>query len=263
MRRKGAERRVWARLLGRLCAASGFQVVPCGFPIQRQSIWQTILHLLSDIREPVVLDGGAHYGETVDQLLRILPSATVHSFEPNPRAYHRLRAEAEHYGERVRTYQVALGATPGRMRLNIARDDQTSSLKPVSQAGRQLFGQRMTTDHCVEVDVETIDRWRAINDVGTVDLLKLDLQGGEVDALRGGSRTLRSDVNLVLAEVHFLPAYDSIPPLRAMLALMSEHGFTLYGIYNIYYAPNGRAIQGDGLWVSSRFDAALEDASLC
>ncbi len=249
--------RIFTKCLRFVCGTFAYQLVPKGFPVQHSSVWQTVAQLLTEVERPVIIDGGAHYGETVEQILRVLPSAVVHAIEPNPEAYRRLRGVAERYESQVTTYQEALSDRVGAVQLNIAQDDETSSLKPVSEAGHKLFGDIMKVADSIEVEVTTIDHWREINSVGAVDLLKLDIQGSELDALRGAQKSLYDGVNAILAEVHFLPAYDGAPPLPEIIAFMTDHGFTLYGLYNIYYEPNGRAVQGDALWVSARFDHSL------
>jgi hypothetical protein len=79
-------------------------------------------------------------------------------------------------------------------------------------------------DKTISVPVTTLDEWSAANSVKQVDFLWLDLQGGELAALRGGERLLRT-VKLVYTEVLLAPLYDGAPLYPEISSWMSEKGF--------------------------------------
>ena len=78
--------------------------------------------------------------------------------------------------------------------------------------------------------------------------LKLDVQGAELDILRGGADTLaRSGV--VQLEVSLLPLYHDTPLATEAIAFMDERGFALLDISSLIYTQFGNAIQMDMLFV--------------
>ena len=62
-----------------------------------------------------------------------------------------------------------------------------------------------------------------------VDYLKLDVQGGELDALRAATRVL-GDVLAVHVEVEFIPIYLSQPPFDDVFRFIVAAGFDLFDL---------------------------------
>jgi FkbM family methyltransferase len=124
----------------------------------------------------LVLDVGAHLGYFT--LLAARAGADVIAVEPNPRTLELLRANVRANGvePRVTIVPAALAATPGRRRFHVSLAGDTSS----------LHGQEDTVAD-VEVEVTTAD---AIVAGRAVDVIKIDVEGGELDALAGMAGTI-------------------------------------------------------------------------
>jgi hypothetical protein len=92
-------------------------------------------------------------------------------------------------------------------------------------------------------------------------LLKLDLQGHELPALRGGTRLLAS-VEVVLTEVSFLEFEPGARPQFAELATaLFDRGFELYDVLTLSSRPRDRRLrQGDVVFVN-RTSPVLADRS--
>ncbi len=68
-------------------------------------------------------------------------------------------------------------------------------------------------------------------------LLKMDVQGYELEVLKGAERTLES-VEAVLAEVSFYPFADGLPTVEEIIIWLREHGFAWYDVMGILrYQP--------------------------
>lgn len=134
---------------------------------------RTFVRLLTAAVPPggTVLEGGAHLGfVTVHAARAVGPNGRVIAFEPNVDVHAALRENlvANGVSERVEVVPKALGDTAGRARFFV-RDD-TSSLVDLA------------TD-AVPVEVDVV---RADEEIATpVDVVKLDVEGGEPAALRG------------------------------------------------------------------------------
>lgn len=79
----------------------------------------------------------------------------------------------------------------------------------------------------VHMRSQTIDSLVARRGLGRVDFLKLDLQGSELQALRGASRTL-AGVEVVQTEFHLVNYNEGAPKLLDLYALLDSAGFALY-----------------------------------
>lgn len=76
-------------------------------------------------------------------------------------------------------------------------------------------------------DVETVRLDEVIDE--PVHLLKLDVQGAELDVLRGAQRLLNT-VLVIHAEVEFFPIYRGQPLFDAIFAFLIERGFELFDL---------------------------------
>lgn len=68
------------------------------------------------------------------------------------------------------------------------------------------------------------------------DLIKLDVQGSELDILRGGRETLHQAI-AVQAEVEFLPLYQGQPTAGDVFKFMENHGFYLHQLRDCGGSP--------------------------
>jgi FkbM family methyltransferase len=84
------------------------------------------------------------------------------------------------------------------------------------------------------VPVTTLDRVVERHKLQPPFVLKLDVQGGELDVLRGALRTLDEAV-VVTSEIQMFPERDS---LVDVLTFMQGIGWALYDITNLAYYPS-------------------------
>ena len=130
-------------------------------------------------RGDVMVDVGAHIGVhalTAAARLRRLGGAVV-AFEPAHDSASKLRAAAARDRLQLTVVEVALGAEPG------TADLRADPAYDIADAGvRSLHGRgpRVQT-----VRVTTFDAWAAEARLERVDLVKLDVEGAELEALRG------------------------------------------------------------------------------
>jgi FkbM family methyltransferase len=137
--------------------------------------------VLSDTEFPMVVDVGANIGQFSAAILLFAPRASILAVEPDPDVHARLSAHlASAYG--VRTVCAAAGADAGTAPLHRAALPVMSTLRTDGLRGYDLVG-------TVDVDVVTLDE--LTRDVPAVDLLKVDVEGFELEALQGARALLR------------------------------------------------------------------------
>jgi FkbM family methyltransferase len=141
-----------------------------------------VVALLAGREDPVVLDVGAFEGEYALMVRRILGErVTIHCFEPNTAAFSRLKG----HGELI-AHEVALAAEPGTRTLHWnPRLPMMASLQPDALRPVDLTATRETTVRAV-----TLDGFSAEQGIDRVDLLKIDVEGLELEVLRGAPRLL-------------------------------------------------------------------------
>ncbi len=81
----------------------------------------------------------------------------------------------------------------------------------------------------------------------------MDVQGGELLVLRGGSSLLSAgSIDLIYTEVSFVELYDDQVIFTDLCEYLSTHGYALYGLYNLYKGRNGLLAQADAIFLSPR-----------
>lgn len=214
---------------------------PALWPALRRGVAASIEHLRVPISPPgTVIDVGASVGQFALLARTRWPRARIVSFEPLPGArarYLSVVSDAD-----LRPY--ALGAAAGTATLNISAQEDSSSLLPIGP--RQIAAFPGTEQAgTLEVQVVTLD---AVADAAwpTPWLLKIDVQGYELEVLRGGAKML-PQVDEVYVECSFAELYDHQSLADEVIAFLLGHGLRLAGAFNIA-RRDGEVIQADLLF---------------
>ena len=201
--------------------------------------------VLSGLDCRTVVDIGANRGQFALVARQCQPHARVISFEPLPAAAAKFRAVFAD-DDRVTLHEVAIGPVPGKATLHISRRDDSSSLLLITSAQVALFPgtEEMAT---AIVRVAPLREFILLPDIMTPALLKLDVQGYELEALRG-CEDLLGQFACVYAECSFVELYAGQALADEVIAWLRERGFKLRGVHNMEYDRGGRAIQADFLF---------------
>jgi FkbM family methyltransferase len=161
-------------------------------------------------RDWVVFDLGANVGMV--SMLEAKRGAEVYAFEPNPGCFRRLLKNvlANGLDDRIHAFNIAVGAEVGAGVMQVEKGGTTG--------GTVVFGG--AAGQAGLVGVTTLDQIAPAIGVSQIDLLKIDVEGAEVDALRGATRTLGMTARVILE-------YHSVALLRETEAILERHGFVV------------------------------------
>ena len=243
--------------------SAGYDVRRMPKPGWAQNPWQAQRRLLQHVEHPVVFDVGANIGQTLEKYAAVLPRARIHSFEPFPQSYERLAATAAAHPPAV-AHELALSENSGEATFHVNPEFHTrNSLLTRPASGRRYYRKGSELPESVTVKVDTLDNVCAREDIERIHVLKLDVQGAELQVLRGGQTLLAKEtVDLIFIEVMFVPHYENGPLFHDVNAELRDRGYSLYNIYDLITASNGQLRYANALFVSNSFRSNVLDAFL-
>lgn len=189
-----------------------------------------------------ILDVGANRGQFALVAAHRFPQATIICFEPQTGPRDRLmRALAGH--PRLRVLDVALAETAGVAVFHITHADDSSSLLPTTDLQVETFpGTHVTSRKTVST--QRLDAVVSASDLERPTLLKIDVQGTELEVLRGAAGVLEH-IDAILVECSFVELYRGQALADDVLAFLHEQGFRLVSVVSPTIGDDGRVLQAD------------------
>jgi FkbM family methyltransferase len=167
-----------------------------------------------------VYDIGANIGyHTVYFAAGVSETGKVFAFEPHPDNLERLRHNLTLNGllERVEVVACAVGKDAGQAVFLLHASPGMGKLEG-------SLGRKLTESDSITVDVVVLDQFAYGSTNRQPDLIKLDIEGGEVQALQGMRRLLKEAKPVLLLELHGDRA------AREAAALLQEMEYSLYSM---------------------------------
>jgi len=146
-------------------------------------VWQTLPEC------QVVFDVGANIGDWASLALQANPHLSLHCFEPSSATYQRLLAH-KFPPSQVICNNFGLSSSPGDATLYVF--EEGSGINSLYQRRGLEDGWGLTTQqHRERVRLETLDRYCHNTGVTTIDFLKVDVEGHEIEVFKGATAMLR------------------------------------------------------------------------
>jgi FkbM family methyltransferase len=182
-----------------------------------------LLELLQSDRPNIIYDIGANIGSWTLLAKAIFPDAEIHCFEPLE-SHCKKFATVTHDVSGVHLHTIALGSENGTRVMNVTNlSDASSLLKPVEAC---QFQPEIRLAAQTEVSVTRLDDYVTKHNLPLPDLIKVDVQGYELEVLRGGMKCLVSSVALI-SEVSFVEYYKGQCSFAEIVTFCAAHGFSV------------------------------------
>ncbi len=194
-----------------------------------------------------VVDVGANRGQFALVARQCFPRAAILSFEPLPGPVEQFRRVFA--GDaKVTLQETAIGPNNGTEIMHVSRKDDSSSLLPITALQERMFPGTAEVGR-QSVEIGPLSKFVSPKDIAPPALLKLDVQGYELEALKG-CEDLLDRFAYVYVECSFVELYRGQAYADQVIIFLQNQGFRLTGVYNLSYDDKGQAIQGDFFFVA-------------
>jgi FkbM family methyltransferase len=176
--------------------------------------------------DPVILEIGANCGQTTIEFIKHFPNATIHCFEPEPRAIRKFKRFINH--PNVFLHEVAVGNTNGTVEFHQSSGaesidpegwDHSGSIKP-PKAHLEMYPW-VKFENKITVPIIKLDDWAKDNDLMNIDFIWADVQGAESDLILGAKKTLRS-TRFIYTEYYDNECYSGQIDLKSIYDLLNS-----------------------------------------
>ena len=190
------------------------------------SVTHWLERMLADRPDPVLYDVGSNIGYYP---VRFGAAASrVYAFEPVGGTFATMRANVERNGlDHVVPLQLALSDADGTAEIDIWS----------SSGSNTLYRRRFGADHphtllgSETIELARLDRLTAAGELAPPDVVKIDVEGAELAALRGAAETLSRHRPLVLVECEADACRDAGYAPQELHAELRRHGYALFGLH--------------------------------
>jgi len=203
--------------------------------------------------QPVIFDVGASEGSVTLKYLELYPSAIIHAFEPQPESFQQLNNRFSNSGN-IYCHNMALAEKSELKKFYKTNEEASSSLLPSVQSG-SFVDRHTIIAETYEVRSATLDDYCLDKGIEYIDILKMDVQGAELQVLKGGEKLLKENrINLIYAEVWFTEAYAGQPFYEDIALFLRNFGYRSFGLYNMHWDTklNGKNLWADAIFINSK-----------
>jgi len=193
------------------------------------------------IRPKRVLDIGAHVGDFTSTLSKLSPECEFVMVEANPHCEPYLNKSNHPY------HILALSNFTGTTSLHIEKANSIGTGASIYKENTEWYEDGKC--ELIETPVNTLDNLNFFpNEM--IDLVKIDVQGAELDILNGGSKTIKRSKYLLL-EVSTLQYNIGAPLMDQVVGKLKEYEFVIDDILDYQKLSNGSIFQLDILFRNS------------
>jgi FkbM family methyltransferase len=201
-----------------------------------------------------IIDIGAYVGQCSQNAASVFPKAKIAMIDGNPENKAMLERVQGVLGRIYCRYFIAL----------LGREERTRVTFYLNRNGSTVLKELIFEDGpTVELQMVTLDGVLGDNDLEQPVLLKLDVQGYELEVLRGGKDTLGT-AEVVIMETSLLPLNEGAPEFAEVVDFMKKAGFAVYDFCGQYRRDFDRALfQTDVVFVRESSALRSPNGFLC
>jgi FkbM family methyltransferase len=188
-------------------------------------------YFLQEENLEIVFDVGANVGQTAKLITQHFPDSTTYSFEPVPRTFDLLAEQMKPFAN-VKPVNIAFGDQAGQAEILTTPLCETNTLL----VNRRQKKASDTEEEMVTVNIDTVDNFCLQRNIESINLLKIDTEGFEINVLKGSEKLLKEGkIDYILAECSFYQPENLDPHGDFVEILNYLHPFN-YRVVSFYTA---------------------------
>ena len=163
----------------------------------------------------VIIDIGAHKGETINLFINNFNVKKIFSFEANPEIFKLIKKKFEHikFKGKIFLHNIALGEKRDQKYFNVIKDSSSSTFNSINMQSNyykkklnflNIFSQN--TDFIEKkflLNIKPLNEFTDIFNCKNIDILKIDTEGYELNILKGISKNNFHKIKFIYLEHHY------------------------------------------------------------
>jgi FkbM family methyltransferase len=202
-----------------------------------------IFKFLKDFDIKIILDVGAHKGEFLQSIKKIINFEKIYSFEPQKKIYRKLNIFS--IENKIFCFNFALGKNNEIRNLKINKKTSTSTFSDINNLSLwykiKSFILKFSTKSSFideeKVNVIKLDDFCDDYKISNIDLLKIDTEGHEKQVLEGALNLIKEKkIKYILLEFHLSNMYSNYS-VNDLENFLDNYNFKLLKKYKFPFIP--------------------------
>lgn len=197
-----------------------------------------------------ILDIGANNGQFARLAREVFPDAVIYSFEPLPDCFAELKT-ALPGDKNFFPFENAIGSCEITLEFFRSFHTPSSSFLKMEELHKEAFpeSRQGQSTEPIKVKVKTLDGVLGNKSLEKNILVKIDVQGYEMEAIEGAKNILE-ETKIVILEMSFLKIYENQPLFHDVYEKMYNLGFRFRGsLAQMLHPVTGEIVQTDAIFV--------------
>jgi FkbM family methyltransferase len=184
-----------------------------------------------------VLDVGAFEGNWTKMFKSFFPSSQILMVEAN--------SEKEKILSSIGDYKIALLGAEDNKEVDYYKGQNSA------QTGNSIFLENTKIEFKSEKRrTQTLTSLLGANE--SFDLIKMDVQGSELDIIKGGLNIVKN-TKFLLIELQMTEYNKGAPKSEEVISFLKDINFEFIDIFDLLYSNEGCLVQVDGFFVNKKF----------
>lgn len=161
----------------------------------------------------IIVDIGAHKGETIDTFIKNFDLEKIFAFEPNSMLFKDLINKKKFQKELIEINNLGVGEKSEIKELNIMRETSSSTFNELNLNNRyydrknfiinMFSSKKKLVERKQRIEIINLSHFIKKKKIGKIDLLKIDTEGYEYKILKGLEKTSLDNIDFIYFEHHY------------------------------------------------------------